>query len=112
MTTTDARVVLMTAPDARVAEALAETVVRERLAACASLLPGLISLFWWEGRVQRAEEVLVVMKTPAERVDALLARAAELHPYDVPELLALPVAAGLPAYLEWMRRECRVEGEG
>lgn len=102
---TDARVVLMSAPDAGVAEALAETVVRERLAACASFVPGMTSLFWWEGRVQRADEVLVLMKTGAERVDALIARAAELHPYDVPELLALPVEAGLPAYLDWVRAE-------
>ena len=101
------RVVLMTAPDRATAESLADTVVRERLAACASLVPGLTSVFWWEGQVQRAEEVLVLMKTPSERVDALIARAAELHPYEVPELLALPVEAGLPAYLEWIGREGR-----
>ena len=109
---TDGRVVLMTAPDLAVAERVAETVVRERLAACASLLPGLASVFWWEDRVQRADEVLVLMKTPAGRVDALIARATELHPYRVPELLALPVAAGLPAYLNWVRQECRAEAEG
>ena len=104
---TGVRVVLMTAPDRATAQSLADTVVRERLAACASLVPGLTSVFWWEGEVQRAEEVLVLMKTPSERVDALIARAAELHPYEVPELLALPVEAGLPAYLEWIGREGR-----
>src|SRR5688572_2590800 len=102
---TGARVVLMSAPDARVAATLAETVVRERLAACASFIPGMTSLFWWEGRVQRADEVMVVMKTGADRLDALIARAAELHPYDAPELLALPVEAGLPAYLDWVQAE-------
>jgi len=105
VTTTDARVVLMTAPDRATAESLAESVVGERLAACASLVPGLTSLFWWEGRVQRAEEVLLLLKTEADRVPALIARAAELHPYDVPEVLALQVDAGFGPYLDWVRAE-------
>jgi periplasmic divalent cation tolerance protein len=107
---TDVRVVLMTAPDRATAEKLGEALVRERLAACANVLPGVTSLFWWEGELQRAEEALVVLKTPAEQVDALLARAVELHPYEVPELLALPVEAGLPAYLDWVGREARLGG--
>ena len=100
----------MTVPDLRTAEALAEQVVAARLAACASILPGVTSVFWWEGEVQRSSEVLMMMKTAAERVDALIARAAELHPYDVPELLALPVESGLAEYLAWVSRECRVDG--
>jgi periplasmic divalent cation tolerance protein len=106
---TDARVVLMTAPDAATAESLAARLVEARLAACASVLPGVASLYWWEGEVRRAAEALVGMKTTADRVDALLARANELHPYDVPEVIALPVDAGLPAYLEWVRAETRAE---
>ena len=85
---TDTRVVLMTVPDVATAEAVAANVVEARLAACASILGDLTSVFWWEGDVRRANEVLVVMKTSAERVDALIARAAQLHPYDVPELLS------------------------
>lgn len=105
------RVVLMTAPDRDTAERLGEALVRERLAACANLLPGILSFFWWDEAVQRAEEVLVVLKTTSGRVPALIARAAELHPYDVPELLALPVEAGLRPYLDWVAREVRaVEG--
>ena len=107
---TAVHVVLMTAPDRATGDALAEAVVRERLAACASVVPGLTSIFWWEGEVQRAEEVLVLMKTPAERVDALVARAAELHPYEVPELIALAVDAGLPAYLAWVGRAVQPGG--
>ena len=106
----------MTAPDRATAEQVGEALVRERLAACANVLPGVTSLFWWGGELQRAEEALLVLKTAAERVEALLARAVELHPYEVPELLALPVEAGLPAYLEWVGREARlggpVEGRG
>jgi len=100
----------MTAPDRATAERVGEALVRERLAACANVLPGITSLFWWGGELQRAEEALVVLKTPAERVEALFARAVELHPYEVPELLALPVEAGLPAYLEWVGREARLDG--
>jgi periplasmic divalent cation tolerance protein len=110
VTPTDARVVLMTAPDRATAEALAERVVGERLAAGASLVPGLTSIYWWEGRVQRAEEVLLLLKTQADRVPALIARAAELHPYDVPEVLALPVDAGFGPYLDWVRAECLPRG--
>jgi periplasmic divalent cation tolerance protein len=107
---TDARVVLMTAPDRATAEALAQRVVEERLAACASVVPGVTSIFRWEGRVQRSEEVLLVVKTEADRVPELIARANELHPYDVPEVLALSVESGLPAYLDWVRAESRPHG--
>lgn len=108
---TDTRVVLMTVPDLHTAEAVAGNLVAARLTACASILPGVTSLYWWEDEVQRSSEVLVVMKTPAECVAALISRAAELHPYDVPELLALPVENGLSTYLAWVGRECRVAEE-
>ena len=104
---TDVRVVLMTAPDRDTADDLARTLVAERLAACVSVVPGMTSLFWWEGEIQRADEVLVLMKTAAERVEPLIARARALHPYDVPELLALPVQGGLAEYLAWVDREAR-----
>ena len=103
------RVVLMTVPDRPTAERLAEALVGERLAACANLVPGVTSVFRWEGAVQRADETLVELKTPPDRVGALMARAVELHPYDVPELLALPVESGLAAYTEWVERETRAE---
>ena len=101
----------MTEPDLRTAETVVGNLVAARLTACAAILPGVTSLYWWEGEVQRSSEVLVVMKTPTECVDALISRAAELHPYDVPELLALPVENGFAAYLAWVGRECRVTEE-
>lgn len=100
--------VVTTAPDSAVAEELAGRVVEERLAACANVVPGVTSLYWWEGKVQRDGEVLVVFKTVSERFDALRDRIAELHPYDVPEILAVPVPGGSHEYLEWVRREVRV----
>ena len=107
---TDVRVVLMTAPDRATAESLAQSLVVERLAACANVVSGLASIYRWEGRVERADEQLLILKTEADRVPALIARAAELHPYEVPEILALPVEAGLAPYLSWVRAETRPEG--
>lgn len=99
------RLALTTAPSRAVAEELGTTLVRERLAACANLLDGVHSIFWWQGEVQREDEVLVLLKTTGERVEALRARLAELHPYDVPEVLVMPVELGHEPYLAWVRAE-------
>jgi periplasmic divalent cation tolerance protein len=99
-----ARVVLVAVPPRR-ARALARALVSRRLAACASLVPGVRSVYRWKGRVEEARETLLVIKTAAPRVPALLAAVAELHPYEVPEALALPVASGLAPYLAWLRDE-------
>lgn len=99
------RAVLVTAPDLEVAERLATQLVEERVAACANLVRGITSIYRWEGRVERAEEVLLILKTSDERLPDLVARAAELHPYDVPEILALEVPTGHEPYMAWVRRE-------
>ena len=98
-------VVLMTAPDADSGRRIARTLVDERLIACANVLPGVTSVYRWQGGVEEAAEVLVVMKTRPELLERLFARAAGLHPYEVPELLALPVAGGLEAYCRWVAEE-------
>jgi periplasmic divalent cation tolerance protein len=95
-------VVLSTAPDDAVAASLAETVVAERLAACVDVVGGARSSYWWEGRVELASEVVLVAKTSADRVDALIIRLVALHPYDCSEVLALPIATGFPPYLAWL----------
>ena len=97
-----ARLVIVTAPDAAVAEALVKTVVEERLAACGNIVPGVVSLYRWSGVVQRDTEVLVLLKTVEARVASLTERIAGLHPYEVPEVLSVRVDAGLPAYLAWV----------
>jgi periplasmic divalent cation tolerance protein len=102
----DVRVVLVTAPDRDVAVALARRLVEENLAACGNVIPGLLSIYRWEGEVQEDPEVLLVLKAPAERMQALMERVSDLHPYEVPEILALPVAEGLPSYMQWVAREC------
>lgn len=100
------RVVLVTAPNAETGEFLARELVEERLAACGNVIPGLVSVYWWEGEVQRDDEVLVIFKTRRDRVEKLRSRLTELHPYEVPEFLALPVERAHEAYARWVAAEC------
>jgi periplasmic divalent cation tolerance protein len=95
-------VVLVTAPSREVAESLVTTVVEERLAACGNIVPGVTSIYRWEGVVQKDDEVLVIFKTGRSAAPRLMARVEDLHPYEVPESLVLPVAAGLAPYLAWV----------
>lgn len=101
------RVVLISTPGAEAGRLLARVLVEERLAACGSVVPAVTSVYRWRGAVVEEEEALVVFKTAADRVEALTRRTRELHPYDIPEILALPVSGGNAAYLEWVTGETR-----
>jgi periplasmic divalent cation tolerance protein len=90
-------------PDARVAQAIADALVAERLAACVQVLDGMTSTYAWQGRVHRDAEVLLLAKTTAGRFDALAVRVDELHPYETPEILGLDVAHALERYAAWVR---------
>ncbi|EOJ3025316.1 divalent-cation tolerance protein CutA, partial [Klebsiella pneumoniae] len=81
--------------------------VAERLAACVNLLPGLRSVYRWQRKVEAAAEVLLLVKTSAEAYPALQERLRQLHPYELPELLAVEAASGLPEYLQWLAAESR-----
>ncbi|MGH7726090.1 MAG: divalent-cation tolerance protein CutA [Candidatus Eiseniibacteriota bacterium] len=98
----NARLVLTTCADRATAESLGRTLVEERLAACVNVLPGIRSIYRWHGQIEAAEECLLLVKTSRERYDAAAARLIELHPYQVPELLAFDVADGSAAYLGWL----------
>lgn len=98
---------LCSCPDATSAEQLAGALVGERLAACINIVPGLRSVFRWQGSVQRESEVLLLMKTTRSRYPALQARLPQLHPYELPELLAVESVFGLPAYLQWVVESTR-----
>jgi periplasmic divalent cation tolerance protein len=102
---TDALLVLTTLPTAEKAAQIARALVEERLVACANLLPAVRSIYRWEGSVQDENEVLVVMKTRAGQVQALEAKLRELHPYQVPEMIAVRVESGYAPYLEWIAAE-------
>ena len=96
---------LSTCPDPETAAKIARTLVEERLAACVNRLPDIKSTYRWQGEIHEDNEVLLVIKTTGERLDALRERLAELHPYALPELVAMEIADGLPAYLEWLAKE-------
>lgn len=97
----------ITAPDVARASAWARVLVEERLAACANIVPGIRSVYRWDGAVHESAEVLVLVKTTRPRVDALLARIAALHSDEVPCALVLPIETGLPAYLAWLDESTR-----
>lgn len=107
----DCRVALSNAPDLDQARRMARTLVEEGLAACVNLVPGMRSVYRWEGEVHDDPEVLLVIKTTAAAAGAMTRRLLELHPYQVPELVLLPVEGGAEAYLAWVGEQCRNNDE-
>ena len=99
---TDAIIVLCTCANEGQALNIAEMLVEERLAACVNLTAGIRSVYRWEGKLETADEALLIIKTTRERWDALRDRIIELHSYDTPEILALPVMSGSDKYLAWI----------
>jgi periplasmic divalent cation tolerance protein len=97
-TTTDSRAEAME---------LSHAAVEARLAACAQVAGPVASMYWWDGRLERAEEWLVLLKLPIDRYDELAAFLTERHSYDEPEIIALPIVTGSATYLTWMREETR-----
>jgi periplasmic divalent cation tolerance protein len=95
-------VVLVTAPDLKTARALARGALKARLAACANFVPRLESHYWWQGKIERGNEVLMIFKTTKARLTALEKHILAAHPYDTPEFLVLPPAAGNARYLDWI----------
>ncbi len=98
-------VVLMTAGSMQEAEKIAQTLVEERLAACVNLVSGIASVYRWEGKVQQDQEVLLIAKTRCGAFSRLAQRVREIHSYEVPEVIAVPVEAGLASYLNWVAQE-------
>jgi periplasmic divalent cation tolerance protein len=99
---TEGRQVTTTLPDREAANRLGRRLVEERLAACAQVVGPVASVFWWQGEVESASEWYCHLKSTASRVEELIARIRELHPYETPEILAVPVAEGNEAYLRWI----------
>ena len=95
------RLLIMTCPPDQ-AEALVRTALDERLIACGNILPGVLSRYWWQGAVCSDSEALVIMETAATQVERTITRLTELHPYEVPKILAFTPSAAVPAYLEWV----------
>lgn len=102
-------IALSTCPDETSAAGIAATLVKEGLAACVNRIGGLRSTYVWDGRLHDEAEILLIMKTTAARLSALEARLKDLHPYELPELVALPVTGGNERYLDWVRSGVRGE---
>ena len=104
---TDVEIVLVTAPDADVGQRLARALVEERLAACVNVVPGVRSVYRFEGEIHEDREVLLLVKTRSAQAAPLEARVRELHPYDLPEVVRMPLSGGSQPYLEWVREGTR-----
>jgi periplasmic divalent cation tolerance protein len=99
-------------PDRQSAETLARYLLERRLAACVNILPAVQSIYRWQEAIEETTEVSVMIKSTARRYDALQDAITDLHPYDVPEIIAVPIQAGLPAYLAWLQRETNEDEDG
>ncbi len=96
-----------TCPDTASADTLARALVEDRLAACVSQLAGTRSTYRWHGALEHSEEVLLMIKTTDDRLDALVSRVHSLHPYELPELVAVEAVGGLAPYLDWVVQQTR-----
>ena len=105
----DIMVVFCTFPDSDVAKRIAQELVKGRLAACVNVLPGVESIYQWKGELETSSEVLGLIKTTAAMYPTLETRLKELHPYDVPEIVAVPASKVHPAYAQWVREMTSAE---
>jgi periplasmic divalent cation tolerance protein len=100
--------VISTLPDREQAEKLAQVLIDQKLAACVNILPAATSVYRWQGKVETASETMVLIKTTMERYPALESVIKTQHPYELPEIIAVPLVAGLPAYLAWVETETSI----
>jgi len=98
-------VVFITAADEEEAQLISHVLLKQRKAACINILPGVNSLFWWQGKIDSAQESLLVIKTRSVLLDGIIQLVKEIHSDDVPEIIALPIIGGNQDYLEWIDRE-------
>lgn len=109
MKNADHIVVLITAASLKEAREITGLLLSQRLAACINVVPGVESSFWWKGKIDSAKEILLIIKTVMSRLEALIAAVKQVHSYEVPEIIALPVIGGNEDYLNWLTGESRPE---
>jgi periplasmic divalent cation tolerance protein len=107
MNTPEVLMVITNVPDRETAERIADSLVTQRVAACVNILAGCTSVYHWEGKLNHTGEVPLLIKTSREAYPRLEAALRKLHPYELPEIIALPVSAGLPEYLNWVAQETK-----
>jgi periplasmic divalent cation tolerance protein len=98
-------IVLVTCPDEKTAGKLSDLLLDKRLAACVNVVPGLTSKYWWKGKLEKCSEVLMIIKTRKSLVNEIEKAVKQNHPYDVPEVIAIPIVAGSAEYLDWIESE-------
>ena len=104
--------VLITAPTRTEADQIAEMLIDTKLAACVQILPEIESVYRWQGAVERQREVLLIVKTTTECFTRLETKVREIHSYDTPEIVAMPITSGSPAYLEWLKANVSINENG
>lgn len=109
---TEFLVIYCTCPDRSVADLIATAVIEKRLAACVNVMPDITSVYRWQGQVRRDAELLLIIKTHYSMYATLEARIRELHPYEVPEIIALPIVQGARSYLDWITNSVGQAGTG
>ncbi|MCJ7670148.1 MAG: divalent-cation tolerance protein CutA [Dehalococcoidia bacterium] len=107
MKETDRIIVLITVGSEEEAHKIAELLVNEKKAVCINIVPGVDSLFWWEGKLDSARESLLLVKTKASLFSEIISLVKEIHSYEVPEIIALPIIGGSEDYLKWLDTACR-----
>lgn len=100
-------VLFITTADAEEAQRIADVLVKEKKAACVNIVPKVSSLFWWQGKVEKAEENLLIVKSQAPLLNQIVKLVKRHHRYEVPEIIALPIIGGNPDYLEWIDKEVK-----
>ncbi len=104
-------VVFVTVPDKETAERIARALIESRLAACVNIVDGLKSIYWWQGKIEEDNELLLIIKTRIEVFEELVLKIKELHPYTIPEIIGLPIIAGSKDYVDWLRNEVKRKTE-
>lgn len=107
METSSYIVLLITTATAEEAQRISRALVEQRKAACVNIVPGVSSLFWWQGKLDSTEESLLIVKTKASLLSEIVTLVKEIHSYDIPEIIALPIVGGNQDYLEWIQKEVR-----
>lgn len=101
--TTEIRLFYVTCPNQEVARKISFTLLQEGLVACTNILPGMESLYWWEGKIESSQEVVLILKSTVAQSPRIIARVESLHPYNTPCILTLPVESGSDAYVRWLK---------
>jgi periplasmic divalent cation tolerance protein len=104
MDTTSAIIVLITASSTEEAENIAKSLVEDKLVACVNIIPQIKSIYWWEGKICKDEELMLISKTKQSLFKAVMDRVTLLHSYEVPEIISFPISEGSPEYLNWIEK--------